>query len=141
MATFPSAEWFELYARNINASEDHRRMAAGWEGVLTYVIEAEPSRNVPADVHAWADLWHGECRELRIVSPDEGARARFVIRAPYSVWKEAVRGRLDPVKALTQGRLRLTGDLKTIARYRDAANELVKIAATVPTEFPDEPPA
>jgi putative sterol carrier protein len=64
-----------------------------------------------------------------------------VIRAPYSRWKDVLRGDLDPVKGMMQGKLRVQGDLPTIVRYVRAANELVRLTGTVETEFPDEVPA
>ena len=105
---------------------------------MAYVIEAEPDRGVAEDVWAWLDLWHGACRDGKLVSPEEGERARFVIRAPYSRWKEVIRRELDPVKGMMQGKLKLRGDLPTIVKYVKAANELVNVAQTVPTEFSDE---
>jgi putative sterol carrier protein len=104
---------------------------------VAYVIEAEPDKGVPEDVWAWLDLWHGACREGRIVGQEEGEKARFVIRAPYSRWKEVINQELDPVKGMMQGKLKLKGDLPTIVKYVRAANELVNVAQTVPTEFPD----
>jgi putative sterol carrier protein len=138
MAEFPSEAWLAEYVERINASDSYREAAAAWEGDVALVIEAEPDRSVPEDVWAWIDLWHGECREARIVEAEEGERARFVIRAPYSRWKEVIRKELDPVKGMMQGKLRLKGDLPTIVRYVKAASELVNLAGTVPTEFPDE---
>jgi putative sterol carrier protein len=61
-----------------------------------------------------------------------------VIRAPYSRWKEVLLGRLDPVKAMLQGKLKLRGDLPQIIRHVRAAKELVNVAAATPTEFVDE---
>jgi putative sterol carrier protein len=73
---------------------------------------------------------------------EEGGGAPYVIRAPYSRWKEVLRGDLDPVKGMMQGKLKLQGDLATIVRYVRAANELVHLTMQVPTEFLDErPPA
>ena len=138
MPKFPSAEWLVLYKDAINQSAEYKEAAATWEGDLTYVIEAEPDKNVPEEVHAWVDLWHGECRDAKIVSPEQGERAKFAIRAPYSRWKEVLRKELDPTKAMMQGKLKLKGDLPTIVRYVKAANELVNIAGSIPTEFPDE---
>ena len=37
-----------------------------------------------------------------------------------------------------QGKLRVRGDLPTIVRYVQAANELVHLTSRVPTEFQDE---
>jgi putative sterol carrier protein len=96
---------------------------------------------VPEDLWAVLDLWHGECRDARMVESTEGERAPFVIRAPYSRWKEVLRGDLDPVKGMMQGKLRLQGDLATIVRHVRAANELVHLTMEVPTQFLDELPA
>lgn len=139
MASFPSEEWLNEYVVRINQSPEYREAAATWEGDISYVFEAEPDKNVPQEIWAWLDLWHGECRGSRYaVEPAEGEKAKFIIRAPYTRWKEVIRKELDPVKGMMQGKLRLKGDLPTIVQYVRAANELVNLAASVPTEFVDE---
>ncbi len=138
MPRFPSEEWMAEYVDRINASEDYKAAAETWEGDVAYVIEAEPDKGVAEDVWAYLDLWHGECREGRMTSADEGEKAAYVIRAPYSRWKEVIKKELDPVKGMMQGKLKLKGDLPTILKYLKAANELVNLAASVPTEFADE---
>lgn len=139
MPTFPSQAWLDVYVERINGSPEYREAAAGWEGDIAYVFEADPEHAVPEEVRAWLDLWHGECRGSRYgVSEDEVNAAKFVIRAPYLRWKEVIRKELDPVKGMMQGKLKLKGDLPTIVRYVKAANELVNLAASVPTEFVDE---
>lgn len=138
MAVFPSDEWVAVLVERINSSSDYREAAATWEGDIAFVFEAEPDKGVPGDLWAWLDLWHGACRAGRMVAPEEGERARYVIRAPYSRWKEVLGGDLDPVKGMMQGKLKLEGDLPTIIRYVRAANELVHLTTTVPTEFLDE---
>ncbi len=140
MAVFPSDEWLAIYRDRINGSAEYREAAASWEGAIAFVFEAEPDRGVPEDLWALLDLWHGECREARMVDPREGERAPYVIRAPYSRWKEVLAGDLDPVRGMMQGKLKLRGDLPTIIRYVRAANELVHLTTTVPTEFLDELP-
>ena len=138
MAKFPSEEWLKEYVERINGSASYREAAATWEGDVTYVIEAEPDKGVPETVWAWLDLWHGECRGGKIISPEEGEKSQFLIRAPYSRWKEVIKKELDPIKGMMQGKLKLKGDLPTIVRYVKASNELVNLAQTVQTEFPDE---
>jgi putative sterol carrier protein len=136
---FPSKEWLDAYAERINRSAEYKEAAATWEGDICYVFEPEPERGVTEEVWAWLDLWHGECREARYgVPPEEGEKAKFIIRAPYSRWKEVIKKELDPIKGMMQGKLKLKGDLPTIVRYVKAANELVNLAGTVPTEFADE---
>ncbi len=139
MAVFPSEAWLKEYVEKINGSKEYEEAAASWEGDLSYVFEREPDKGVPEDVWVWVDLWHGKCRDARFGVPaGEGEKARFIIRAPYSRWKEVLRRELDPIKGMMQGKLKLKGDLPTIVRYVKAANELVNIASTVQTEFVDE---
>ena len=139
MAVFPTEEWFAEFVAQINASEEYRDAARTWEGDVCLVFEAEPDKGVPETVWGFLDLWHGECRGSRYgVSAEEGGQAKFIIRAPYSRWKEVIRRELDPVKGMMQGKLKLKGDLPTIVRYVKAANELVNLAASVPTDFVDE---
>lgn len=139
MPEFPSKEWVDVYVERIRASKDYREAAATWEGDVAYVFEPEPDKGVPEEIWAWVDLWHGEVRDYRYGVPaEEGEKARFIIRAPYSRWKEVIKKELDPVKGMMQGKLKLKGDLPTIVRYVKAANELVNLAASVPTEFIDE---
>jgi putative sterol carrier protein len=141
VALFPSDEWISIYRDRINESSEYREAAATWEGAVAFAFEAEPDRGVPEDLWVLLDLWHGQCREARMIGPHEGGLAPYVIRAPYSRWKEVLRGDLDPVKGMMQGKLKLQGDLAMIVRYVRAANELVHLTTQVPTEFMDERPA
>lgn len=139
MALYPSKEWLELYVEQINSSKEYEEAATTWEGDVTFCFQGEPDKGVPEDIYAWLDLWHGKCREGKYDVPTEdGENAKFVIKAPYSRWKEVIRKELDPIKGMMQGKLKLTGDLPTIVRYVKASNELVNLAAKVPTEFVDE---
>lgn len=138
MAVFPSDEWLHIYQERINDSPEYREAALTWEGEIAFVFEAEPNKGVPLDLCAWMDLWHGECRDAHMVRSDGDTAAPYVIRAPYTRWKDVVHGDLDPVKGMMQGKLKLQGDLPTIIRYVRAANELVHLTMTVPTEFLDE---
>ena len=141
MAVFPSDEWLHIYRERINASPEYREAAQTWEGDIGFVFEAEPDKHVPVDLWAWLSLWHGECRDARMVEPGDGQKAPYVIRAPYTRWKDVLMGDLDPVKGMMQGKLKVQGDLPTIIRYVRAANELVHLTGSVPTEFLDEPNA
>lgn len=138
MPTFPTDPWFQDLIAQINGSSAYREAAAEWEGDIAFLVEAEPDHGVPEDVWGRLDLWHGSCRGGGVVDAAEGERAAYVIRAPYSRWKEVVQGDLDPVRAMMQGKLRVRGDLPTIVRHVDAANELVSLTGQVDTVFPDE---
>ncbi len=138
MPVFPSEPWFQDLIALINNSDEYREAAADWEGDIAFLVEAEPDKGFPSDVWGYMDLWHGACRGGGVVAPDKGKTAQYVIRAPYSRWKEVVLGDLDPVRAMMQGKLRVQGDLPNIVRHVQAANELVDLTGKVDSIFPDE---
>jgi putative sterol carrier protein len=137
-ARFLSQEWFDAFVDAINASDEYRDAAAEWEGDIAFHVQAEPDKGVPDDVWARLDLWHGTCRGGGPIHAERGLAAAYVLTAPYTRWKEVVRGELDPIRAMMQGKLRVRGDLPTIVRQVRAANELVRLLGEVPTSFPDE---
>ena len=138
MPLFASQEWFESFADVINASEEYRTAAAAWEGDIAFRIVAQPDRNVPRDLWGYLDLWHGACRDARVIDPAAGDAAAYTIAAPFTRWKDVLEGELDPIKGMMQGKLRVRGDLPTIVRYVRAANELVRLTGMVDTQFQDE---
>jgi putative sterol carrier protein len=135
---FPSDPWFQDFVQVINASERYREAAADWEGDVAFAIEAEPDKGVPETVYGWLDLWHGACRSGGVVDEPKATASRYVIRAPYSRWRDVLEGDLDPVRGMMQGKLRVSGDLPTILRYVNAANELVHLTGSVETSYPDD---
>ena len=138
MPAFPGPEWLIAFQEAIANSDALMAAAHEWEGDITLVVEAEPDRNVHVDLWAWFDLHRGEFRGAKLVGPDEGERARYVVRAPYSVWKDVINGNLEPLRGMTQGRLRLSGDLPELNRHKAAVAELVAIAASIDSQFADE---
>ena len=139
MAAFATQEWFEAFIDLINDSSAYREAAATWEGDIAFLIEAEPDRGLATDVWGVLDLWHGECRGGGLIDAERGRDAAYLLRAPFSRWKEVVTGELDPIKGMMQGKLKVQGDLPTIVRQVRAANELVELTLQIPTEFPNGP--
>jgi putative sterol carrier protein len=135
---FPTDPWVKAFIEQINGSAEYADSGAGWEGDVAIVIEAEPDRAVPQTVWALLELHDGGCRGGGVVDEERGTRAPFVIRASYSRWKDVIRGDLDPIKAMMQGKLKVQGDLPRIIRYARATNELAHLTQLVNTSFPDE---
>ncbi len=130
--------WIDAYRAQVQQSPSYRKAAATWEGDITLVIQADASQSIPSDLYVYMDLWHGDCRDLRLVDAEAGGKAKFVITGKYARWKQVIQGELEPIKALMQGKLRLKGNLAYIVRYVAAAQELVSCTSKVPTLFPDE---
>lgn len=137
MPEFPSDAWVQGFVDVINASEEYARFAHDWEGDVVIAVEAEPDKGVSRDVHILLDLWHGGCRDGGLVDAERADRAEFLVRAPYSRWKDVIEGDLEPVKGLMQGKLRVRGDLQKILRYVKATQELAQLTSEVDTTFPD----
>jgi putative sterol carrier protein len=139
MALFPSEAWLTECVDKLNTSKEYEEAAATWEGDLCFVIEAQPDIGIATDLWAWVDLWHGKCRDFKYgLTPEEGEKARFTIRASFPRWKQVVKQELDPVKAMMSGKLRLKGDIFTMIRHIKAAKAFVHVTGTVQTEFIDE---
>jgi len=138
MPRFPSPEWLVAYKEAVDNSSELAEAASDWERDITLVVEAEPDKGVATELWAWVDIYHGKVRDAKIVEPAEGERAQFVIYAPYSRWKEVIQGKLDPIRGMLQGKLRVKGDLKALTEEAKAAEALVRVAASIPAEFADE---
>ena len=138
MPTFPTEEWFQAYIEAINGSEDYAEYAATWEGDAIIQVEAEPDKGIGGGRARTPRSLARRCRGGGIVDEARAESAEFVVRAPYSRWKDVIRGDLEPVKGLVQGKLRVRGDLPKILRYAKGTQELAYIAGQVETTFPDE---
>ena len=135
---FPSDEWVAAYWDAIKAS-DYGVTGITWtSGVIALICKAYPEAGLETDLGIWLDLEKGVCRDAKVVEVDVAQTAPFVITGEYARWKQVIRGKLDPIKGMMQGKLRLKGDLPTIVRYVKAANTLVACAAQVDTQFADE---
>jgi putative sterol carrier protein len=133
---FPSAEWAAAYRDAVNASPDYRRAGAAWtHGAVALVIRADEAIGLGEPVGLWLDLDRGECRDSRVVGADEARTAPFCITGEYARWKQVIRGELEPIAGMMQRKLEIKGQMTVIVRFVEAAKELVRAAAHVPTRF------
>ncbi len=136
--TFLSEKWVRMFKEEVQKSASYKEAAKTWEGDLDLIIQAEPKAGIESDLHLYMDLWHGDCRDIRLVSKEEGEKAEFIIAGSYDRWKQVVKEELEPIKGMMQGKLKLKGDLPYIVRHVQAAKELVICTTRVPTRFTDE---
>ncbi len=136
MALFPSKQWLELFKDEINGSEAYRTAARKWEGSFIFVIEADNRFRNEGIV--FVDLWHGTCREVRVLSSLGEIRSDYVWRGRYSDWYRLLKGELDAPQGVVSGKFQVSGSVMTLLSRGSpfAANELVVCARKVPTEFP-----
>jgi putative sterol carrier protein len=124
---FPSREWVDEFVVKINGSDAYASAAKTWEGDVILVIEGVSG--------VYLDLWHGECRSAEFLA-DPGARtAEFVISASLEKWQKVLSGKLDPVQGMMTRQIKLDGNLVKIMKNVKAAQELVRCATRVETEY------
>jgi putative sterol carrier protein len=130
--------WIATYEGLIQNDADYKKLAQGWEGTVIIHITADPAVGLDEDMYLLIDLWHGDCRAVRMVPTAVGEEGDYVLTAAYERWKQVMTGELDVVKGLMQGKIKLKGHLPTIVRYNKAATRLVDLVATIDTIFLDE---
>lgn len=130
--------WIATYEKKIREDELYKKLARDWEGTVVVHILANPSVGLDEDMYLLLDLWHGDCKSVRLVPKEVGEAANFVLTAPYERWKQVMTGELDVTKGLMQGKVKLKGDLPTIVRFNKAATRLVDIVAEIKTIFLDD---
>lgn len=128
-------EWAAAFRDAINADAEYKTAGAGWTWPLALSLSADAARGYPQDVAVELELSRGSCSDARIKVGDK-ATTDFVLRGDYETWKAVVSGQLDPVVAVTMGKLRLVqGSLTTLMLQTKAAKALVACAQQVPTDF------
>lgn len=133
MAKFPSQEWVDLFKDAVNQNAAYEDAAKTWEGDFIFLIE--PDGTLSAPVALYLDLFHGKCREAKLLATPEERPAAFTYVGLYSNWQKLIGKEIDPIKGLLGGKFKLRGNMMKVMRYTRAAKELVETATKVPTEY------
>lgn len=135
---FPSAEWTSAYRDAVNASEGYRKHGKPWTfGAVAFVVKPDPSIGIEEERCLLLDVHEGVCRNATYgIGRDFVKDAPFVVVADYARWKSCLRGEIDPIKGMMEGKLKLEkGHLPTMLRFVESSRALVQAAQNVPTEF------
>jgi len=135
---FPSAEWTAALKIALNNDRAYREVGKAWTfGAVAMIVRSDPANGVERAAGIILDVHAGECRSARFVEgTDDPADAEFVIVASYARWKDVIEGKLDPIKGMMEGKLKLTrGHLPTIIRFVEPSRLVVSSASKVPTDF------
>jgi len=130
---FPSEEWIKELCARLNASETYTQAAANWEGDQIFVIL--PDESYPETSYFSIDLQHGKASDARQLPSREEHKALFTSSAPFNTWRKVLEGRLEPISAIMSNKIKLTGNMAQIQRMPKATIELVRVAASIDTDF------
>lgn len=124
---FPSQAWADQFMQEINTSDAYASAAKTWEGDIFLVIEESGA--------LYLDLWHGKCRSALYTDDVNSKKPEFKISANMEKWKKVLAGKLDPVQGMITRQIKLDGNLVKIMKNVKAAQELVRCATYVETEY------
>ena len=101
------------------------------------IVQSDPANGIERSAGMILDVHQGECHGARFVEDaDDSVQAEFVIVASYARWKDVIERKLDPIKGMMEGKLKLVrGHLPTIIRFVEPARIVVASASKVPTDF------
>lgn len=130
-------EWCVACCERLNARESYAQAAAGWQGSVVLEMTADPAHGIDTDRAVWIDVHDGVCRGTRVATAEDIAGAAYVFRADAAQWQRLLAGETDPVASVMTGKLKLArGNLFTLAKYAQAAREMVLAAGEVGGTFP-----
>ena len=132
---FPSDEWIKALGQKLNDSASYERSAKNWEGDFIFICEPDAANG--SEAYLFLGLYHGKSTDAAMLASADERDAEFIIRAPFSAWRQVIQGKLDPIQGMMMRKLKLTGDMKMILRYVAAAKEIVSCCALIPTDFGD----
>jgi putative sterol carrier protein len=130
---FPSEEWIKELCTRLNASETYAHAAAHWEGDQIFVIL--PDNSYPDTTCFYINLHHGKASDARQLHSLDEQKALFTTSAPFNNWRKVLEGRLEPISAMMSNKIKLVGNMAQIQRMPKATIELVKVAASIDTDF------
>jgi putative sterol carrier protein len=135
---FPSEEYVQAVMDVLNNDQQYAEIARNWEGDILFVIEPDKgveSVNLPMTLYF--DLWHGKCREVRIIDPevDEVPDAAFTMIAPQANYLRILRGELDPMQAMITRRLKVEGSMAYMLRNVPTVLNFVRCCSSVEIEL------
>jgi putative sterol carrier protein len=135
---FPSDPWATAYKNAVNDNPQYASAGKDWtHGPVALIVKADPTIELDQDMAILLDVHAGTCNAASyLTGADARDKAAFAVEGPYNNWKQLIIENQDPIKALMQGKLKLTkGHLPTMIRYVESSKQLLSSAQHVATEF------
>jgi hypothetical protein len=135
---FASRPWLEALVAALNRQPDVGKAIDGLGRDAGVVVERDAA--FPREAAAYGRYVGGKVEARMLADADDllELEPAYVVRAPYGLWKELLRGKVDPVKAALSGRVKVEGDLEALIRRAGFSYVAQGALREVPTEFPDE---
>ncbi|MEM1958018.1 MAG: SCP2 sterol-binding domain-containing protein [Archaeoglobaceae archaeon] len=122
----------EKFIKKLGLSLDADFSNLNFEELAKKVAEVKLEEVSGAAMYMWMDFWHGQLRNLAVVTPTEKANARFKLSGPYAVFKQLVAGKADAITLIVGGKLKLQGDMAYMMRNMAAVRRFTELMASIP---------
>lgn len=132
---FLSEDWLRVYKDKLNNSKEYKKASATWEGDIIFQINKDGEK-IKQPIRAYMNLWHGDCLEARVGTPDD--TAEFVYAGTLENWKKLIAGEIGPIRGIMSRKFKVDGSIAKLTRYIKSAQIKVETAALIPTRFQDE---
>jgi len=137
---FPSEEYIHAVMEVINNDQQYAQVARNWEGDIIFFVEPDggvEGQDLPMTLYF--DLWHGKCRQVRIIDPDteELPDAAYTLTASQHNYLRVLRCELDPMQAMITRRLKVDGSMGYMLRNVPTILHFVRCCGLVEIEADD----
>jgi putative sterol carrier protein len=116
---FPSEEYVKAVMEILNNDSRYAEIARNWEGDILFSIEpSDEDENDNLPVMIYMDLWHGRCRDARVIDPekDDVPDAAFMLTGKQSNFMKVLNGELEVMQSMITRKLMLRGSLTYMMR-------------------------
>lgn len=137
-ATFASPDWARSLATRLEESAAVRTGSVTWvHGPLLLVIDRDEEHGLePTALRI--DLHEGAVRGVDVVHPATARLSPFAIGGSLARWKAVFAGSLPLVDGVLESKLRVRGDLPTLARHRALLDAIAAVGWELDTAWQDE---
>jgi putative sterol carrier protein len=126
---FLSQDWMDRLSDKLNNDARYAQIASKWEGDLKF--EILPGGDLAQPVYLYLDLWHGACRQAKMLPGLQGVSSAFTLTATYDDITKLLTGKLDPMQALMTRKLRVQGSMAYMMRNVPILLDFVRCAREV----------
>jgi putative sterol carrier protein len=126
-----SNAWFERYKECINSNTNYEKYAAEWEGDIILSIKGDEKSQYFRSgelKNVRLELYHGKCNSISFPVSASIKEVPYLLEGKATTWENILSGKADVVTSMLKGEITVTGDIRKLMKYVNAAQELVKSA-------------
>jgi hypothetical protein len=137
-ASFASQAWIDQLRDGLDGSATVRTESVTWVfGPLQLVVDADEEHGL-ARTGIRIDLHEGSVRSVELTDASEEQRVPWAIGGTLARWKDVFSGSSNVVDLVLGSRLRLRGDLPSLARHRALLDAIAAVGGSLETSWQDE---